>query len=181
MQNMNPIIVKTDEHMLPNKLSHFNFDILNEIKADELGRTEINHIAEKFKQAMEDEVSSYLNGRDRYCLPFHIGLPILAKIITEPKADHEDAIEDLSDLYTTIILYNLSEYYKNSLLSSARNDHHAYMLLAVQNFTRKFYRDYMVEEIALSIILSTIGEDRMAFLYCWLEFGILKTQDELII
>ena len=178
MKNMNPMI-NTGKHMLQNKLSQICFNKLNGIKADELGRTEINNIEEKCKQSMEDELSSYLNGGDSYCLPFHIGLQALEKLFSDPKIDEKEVIDELSLLCTTISLYNLSEFYKNSLLSSDRNNHHAYMLKAVNSFAHTFYSDHMLEGLEFYIVSSCcIMDYEIDFLLYWLEFATLETKVE---
>ena len=178
MQNMNPIIVKTDEHKLQNTLSQITFDKLNEIKADKVGRTEINNIEEKFKEEIDHGLFVYLKRGQNYYLPFSIGIQELDALIKDPKVDEQEVVDELSILFTAISLYTLSKFYETSLLSSDRNDHHAYMFKAVNSFAHTFYSDHMIEGLEFYIIRPGNRIDEMNCLLYWFEFATVETVEE---
>ena len=170
MENKSITITNRDEHKLQSTLSKITCEILNDIDANELGRSEIETIVKKIKQSIDDGVSAYLNAGERYCLPLHIDLQELDSLLSDPKVDEDEIIDELSLLTTAIILFNLSRYYKNTLLSSDLNDHHAQMLQAVNSFANKFYRDDMIQGCEFHITHSEcIMDYEIEFLLCWLE------------
>jgi len=171
MKNENINVTTRDERKLPNTLSQITFEQLNEIDANELGRSEIETIVKKMKQSIDDGLYAYLHEGKTKSLPFHINLYNLDELLSDPKVEQDEIIDELSLLATVIILFNLSRYYKNSLLSSSRNDHHSYMLEAVNSFANKFYGRHMIEGLEFYIVRSSncIMDYEMNFLLYWLE------------
>ena len=162
MKNESTTITNRDERKLPNTLSQITFEQLNEIDANELGRSEIETIVKKMKQSIHE-------GKTK-SLPFHINLYNLDELLSDPKVEQDEIIDELSLLATAIILFNLSRYYKNTLLSSDLNDHHAQMLQAVNSFACTFYNDYMIEGLEFQIVhADCIMDHEMSFLLYWLE------------
>ncbi len=170
MENENITVTTRDERKLPNTLSKITFEKLNEIDANELGRSEIETIVKKMKQSIDDGLYAYLHEEKISNFPLRINLYILDELLSDPKVDQDEIIEELSLLATAIILFNLSRYYKNTLLSSDLNDHHAQMLQAVNSFAYTFYSDYMIEGLEFHITRSNcIMDYKMDFLLYWLE------------
>ncbi len=171
------------EQKLQSTLSQIAFDTLNKIDADELGRRDIKIIVEKMKQSITDSLSAYVDEEESYCLPLHIELKNLEELLRDPLIDSDEIADELSLLSTAIVVYNLSHYYKNSLLSSNRNDHHAYMFQVVNSFACDFYRDYLVDGAEFYIVRHncTIMDYEMDFLLHWLEFGTPETKEEWIL
>lgn len=169
MENQNKLEIKKGESTLQNTVNQITFDKLNEIDANELGRREIKTIVKKMKQSINDGLDAYLHAGKRNCLPLHIDLQQLDELLTDTRVDKDEIIDELSNLAIIVIIFNLSRYYKNSLLSSNRNDHHSYMLAAVNSFANKLY--YRMEDgLEFHITCANcIMDYEMNFLMYWLE------------
>ena len=113
MKNENINVTTRDERKLPNTLSQITFEQLNEIDANELGRSEIETIVKKMKQSIDDGLYAYLHEGKTKSLPFHINLYNLDELLSDPKVEQDEIIDELSLLACQISQHPSTRFTKN--------------------------------------------------------------------
>lgn len=171
---LNPVELKLQK--LPDTI---DFSLLDKIPANKEGVDEIVGFIERCKNGITDSITAYLND-ERYPY-YHMNLSELEKLLHKQEVDFDEMVTEMSLFFSMLVVYSLSEYYKNCLISVERNDHHAQMYQLLSSFAYQLYSDYLVEAMDFSIVGKIICEDSMHCMLYWFEFATPLTNKEWIV